>query len=153
MRWTTRLHTRLLMITDRLFGTRLVQWELGRQQRKIERLTAQLNVINRDLEALAQDMAAQQLVLCLIELAARRERMGGVDWLCFAPRRDGEEVLLDSAIEHLVKPRLASVDVEPDGDADYTYHLHLDWTAIAARLESAPEVTELIAWMDAECET
>jgi len=153
VRWTTRLRTRVLIVTDRLFGTRLVQRELRRQQRKIEHLTTQLNAINRDLEALAQDMAAQQLILCLIELAARRERSGGTDWLCFAPHRDGEEALLDSAIEHLVKPRLASVDVEPDGDAGYTYHLHLDWPAITARLGSAPEVTELFGWMDAERET
>jgi hypothetical protein len=42
--------------------------------------------------------------------------------LYFSPHTDGEESLLDSAIDCLVKPRLARIDVDPVGPREYVYH-------------------------------
>ena len=72
---------------------------------------------------------------CLAELKARSKRDDLDDWLRFAPRGDDDEALLDSAIECLVKPRLAAIDDEPAGPGNYIYHLHPDWAAIIARLD------------------
>jgi hypothetical protein len=153
MRWTTWLWVRLLLVVDELLGTHLVEWELAKRQHEIERLVAHIEAVDRDLDALAAELALHQLAMCLIELKARSERserndLGG--WLCFAPQSDGDESLLDHAIEHLVKPRVASVDVEPDGMGDYIYRLHPDWTAIIARLSSTVVAPELLAWLEGQ---
>lgn len=148
MRWTTWLWARLLLTTDRLLGTQLVDWALARRQRQIERLVARLETINQGLEALAEELAFYQLGLCLIELKARSERDELDDWLRFAPRGGGGEPLLDSAIECLVKPRLATIDAEPVGSGNYVYRLHPDWAAIMAHLSSTIVAAELMSWLE-----
>jgi hypothetical protein len=125
-----------------------MEWELAKRQREIERLVTHIEAIDRDLDVLAEKLAFYQLAMCLIELKARSERSDLDEWLCFAPQNDGDESLLDSAIAYLVKPRLASVDVEPDGIGDYIYHLHPDWAAIIARLSSTVVASELLAWLE-----
>jgi hypothetical protein len=132
---------------DRLLGTHLVERELARRQLKIERLVARIEAVNRDLDVLAEDLVFYQLVLCLIELKARSERDDLDDWLRFASQDDADEPLLDSAIECLVKPRLASIDVEPSGLDNYIYCLHPDWAAIIARLNGTAVARELLAWL------
>jgi hypothetical protein len=148
MRWTTWVWARLLLMLDRLLGTRLVERELARRQAAIERLVARVEAVNRDLEALAEELAFYRLAVCLAELKARSEREGWDDWLCFAPHSDGDELLLDSAIECLVKPRLAAIDAEPAGPGNYIYRLHLDWAAIIARVRGTALASELMAWLE-----
>ncbi len=147
MRWRTWLWAHLLLMIDRLLDTRLVEWELARRQLKIERLTTHIEVVNRDLDALAKGLVFYQLVLCLIGLKARSEHDNPDNWLRFAPQNDDNEPLLDSAIECLVKPRLASIDAEPSGQDNYVYRLHPDWAAIIARLSDAAVAPELLAWL------
>ena len=148
MRWTTWLWTRLLLMIDKVWDTHLVERELVKRQHEIERLVAHIEAIDRDIDGLAEELAVYQLAMCLIELKARSERTDLDEWLCFAPQSDGDESLLDSAIEYLVKPRLASVDVEPDGTGDYIYHLHPGWAAIIVRLSSTVVAPELLAWLE-----
>ena len=138
----------LLLLVDRVLGTELVQWELARRQRDVERLKGDIESINQELAALADELALYRLLFCLVALMARQQRMGPEAWRRFAPHRDGEEALLDSVIENLVKPRLATVDVEADGDQGYVYLLIPDWKAIRARLRDAPVAPELQAWLE-----
>jgi len=133
---------------DRLWGTHLVEWELVRRQRRIERLTADMDTFNRELETLAEELTLTRLVLCLVDLRARSERDDLDDWLCFAPHRDGEEQLLDSAIDCLVKPQLARVDADLVGPHEYIYYLNPDWAAIAARLRDAAVAVKLVDWIE-----
>lgn len=138
----------MLMAADRLLGTHLVEWELDRRQRRIERLTAEMDAVNQHLDALNAKLSLHRLVFCLLELKARSERDDLHDWLRFAPHEEGEEAVLDSAIECLVKPRLASLDAEPGGSGHYVYRLHPDWPAIVARLRNASMVSDLASWLD-----
>ena len=148
MRWTIWLWSRLLLMTDRLVGTHLVEWELARRQRALEHLVADVDAINRDLDALAENLAFYRLALCLIELKARSERNDLHDWLRFAPQSEGEESLLDSAIECLVKPRLASIEDELAGPGHYIYRLDPDWAAIIAQLRRGSVASELMSWLE-----
>ena len=148
MRWSFWLWTRTLLVVDRLLGTHLVEWELGRRQRRIDRLVTEMDAVNRDLNALAEELAFLRLVLCLVELKARSERDDVEDWLRFVPRSDGDESLLDNAIECLVKPQLASVDVESAGTGCYVYHLRPKWEVLITRLYGRSEASELIAWLE-----
>jgi hypothetical protein len=148
MRWTTWFWARLLLTIDKVLGTHLIERELVKRQREIERLVAHIEAVDRDLDTLAEELAFYQLAICLIELKARSERTDLDEWLCFAPQNAGDESLLDNAIEYLVKPRLASVDAEPDGMGDYVYHLHPDWAAIIARFSSTVVASELLAWLE-----
>ncbi len=147
MRRSVWMWTRLLLTVDRLCGTRLVERELARRERSIERLLAQIDTVNRDLDALGEELVVYRLAICLIELKARSERDDVDDWLRFAPHRDGEEALLDSAIEYLVKHRLAAIDAQADGPSHYVYRLYPDWAAIAGRLREKPVAQELIKWL------
>jgi hypothetical protein len=155
--WKTRLRARLLLTIDRLLGTRLVERELARQQAKIEQLVAHIEAVNRDLDAVAGGLAFFRLALCLVELKARSERDDLDDWLRFVLQSDGaaleahkagDESLLDSAIECLVKPRLAAIDAEPAGPGNYVYRLHPDWAAIIAHLGGTAVAPELMSWLE-----
>ena len=148
MRWTTWLWSRLLVTLDKVWGSHLVEWELARRQRKIERLLAEIAVVDQDLQGAAESLAFYQMLLCLIELKARSERDDVEDWLFFSPHSDGEEQLLDSVIECLVKTRLASVDVQPSGPGCYSYQLTPDWTTIITRLRHRSVAAELVSWLE-----
>ena len=87
-------------------------------------------------------------LLCLVDLKGRSERDDLDDWLCFAPHREGEEALLDSVIDCLVKPRLARVDADSVGPSEYIYHLYPDWAAIASRLRNMAAAEELVGWIE-----
>ena len=132
---------------DRLLGTHLVERELARRQFGIQRLVGQMEAINRDLDALAEELALYRLALCLVELKTRSERDDLADWLRFTLQSDNDEPLLDSAVECLVKPRLATIDVEPAAPGNYIYRLHPDWTAIIAQLNAAAVAPDLIDWL------
>lgn len=148
MRWTIWIWTRLLFTADRLFGTRLVEWELARRQRQIEALVNDIDVVRRDLDVLAGELEFSRIVLCLVELKVRSERDDVDDWLRFVPQTDGEEALLDTAIECLVKDRLASIDAQPMPSGQYIYRLYPDWTAIVSRLGGGALAHELRRWLE-----
>jgi hypothetical protein len=107
-----------------------------------------MDAVNQHLELLNAKLSFHRLVFCLLELRARSERDDLEDWLRFAPHEEGEEAVLDRAIECLVKPRLASLDAEPAGSGHYVYRLYPDWPAIAARLRSGSTVSDLVSWLD-----
>lgn len=153
MRWTTWIRGHLLLIIDRLFGTHFLDRELARYQVRIDALVERVDVVSQEIDTLAEALAAYRLTLCLIELQIRSERADLDDWLCFAPGADDEledEGLLDSVIDCLVKPRLATVDVEPMGEGRYLYRVHPDWSAIQARLKGTQPPSELLAWLDTQ---
>jgi hypothetical protein len=166
MNRASQLWAWLLLATDRLLGTRLLEQALAQKQAQIEQLVTHLETVNQDLDALAQELAFYRLALCLIELKARGERDDVDDWLCFAPPGKGatqsehsepaggepagigDEPVLDGAIECLVKPRLATIDVAPAESGGYIYRLHPDWAAIIAHLDGTAVASELMSWLE-----
>jgi len=153
MRWTTWIRGHFLLIIDRLFGTHLLDRELARYQVRIDALVERIGGVSQEIDALVEDLAIYRLTLCLIELQLRSERADLDDWLCFVPQADGwleDEGLLDSVIDCLVKPRLATVDTELVSEGRYVYRIHPDWRAIVARLEGSHPPKELLIWLDAK---
>ncbi len=148
MGWMTWLRAHALLLIDRLFGTRLVERELARRQARIERLVGLMDQLNQDLGALAETVGDYQLMQCLLELEARSKRPDLDDWLRFAPQGGDDEALLDSAIECLVKPRLAAISDKAVGPGNYIYHLYPDWAAIIARLQDTSVASELMPWLE-----
>lgn len=148
MRWTTWLRVRLFLMIDRLFGTHLVEQELARHQIRVDQLVSQLRAVNQDLGGMAERLDFFRLVLCLIALKARSERDDLGDWLRFEPQSPGEETLLDSVIDYLVKPQLATIDAKPVDAGGYVYRLHPDWLAISACLSEAAVAPELMSWLE-----
>jgi hypothetical protein len=138
----------LLLTVDRVFGTHLIEWQLARRQQKIDRLMADIDVVDRQLDALAEGLELGRMVLCVIALKQRSERDDLEDWLRFAPESDGEEGLLDNAVESLVKVRLASIDAERTGSGQYVYRLHPDWSGILGRLRDETVASDLTAWLE-----
>jgi hypothetical protein len=153
VRWSAWLWTRLLFAADRLLGSRLVEWELVRRQRRIDRLMTEMDAVVEDLDALKDEVAFFQLVMCLVDLRARSERDDLEHWLRFIPHINGEEALLDDAIEYLVKKRLATIDAEPLGPGQYVYQLHPDWPAILAQMRDRPVTAPLMMWLEQQSGT
>ena len=150
MRKTAWFWTHLLLAADKVLGTHLVEWELVRRQRKIRRLSADIDEVNRELDVMAEGLAFCRLMMCVIALKARSERNDVDDWLRFSPESDGDEALLDSAVECLVKVQLANIDTEPTGSGHYVYRLHPDWCAILTHLRNASAAPEWISWLEYE---
>jgi hypothetical protein len=152
MRPTTWLWTRLLLLVDRLTGSRLVEWELYRRQQRIEQLLATMDSVNQELDTLKQELDSSQLVLCLMELKVRSERDTDAleDWLSFAPGIEGDEEVLDAAIEHLVKRDLARIDTRAAEAGGYVYRLYPDWKTIYGRVQDAPVNADLMGWLHAQ---
>jgi hypothetical protein len=135
-----------------VLGTQLVDQELARRQQKIRRLADEITAVNRELSVLAEEMALCRLALCLIELKARSERDDLDDWLRFAPGNGDGESALDSAIECLVKARLASIDAVPTDSGRFVYRLYPDWQAINAHLSGKPVALDLVSWLEEQTE-
>ncbi len=148
MRWTVRLWARLLWTIDVMFGTRLVERELALHQEQIQRMLGEMSELNQELDALSTEINLYRLAQCLLELRMRSRRDDLHDWLRFAPHQDDDEDLLDSAIECLVKPRLAAIDEQPDETGGYVCRLYPDWVAIMAHLGSVAIESELTPWLE-----
>ena len=151
MRWTTWVRGHVLLIIDKMLGTHLLDRELARYQVRIDALVKRVDAVSQEIDTLAEALAAYRLTLCLIELQIRSERADLDDWPCFAPGADGrleDEGLLDSVIDCLVKPRLATVDVEPMDEGRYLYRVHPNWSTIQTRLEGTQPPSELLVWLD-----
>jgi hypothetical protein len=145
-----RLWFVVLVTADRLLGTRLVEWELARQQRRMELYEAQASAIRRQIEHLDRLLQVTQVELCVLYLRQRRI-LRPEAWLRFAPAENvDEERGLDLLIGRLVKQGLATVRTETVGEQTYVYHLHLNWAAMADMLSAWKEPLDPIvtSWLE-----
>ena len=146
----THLWFACLVLTDRLLGTHLVEWELARLQRRVEAYEAHASAIRRQMEELDRLLHVTQVELCVLYLRQRRVLRPEI-WLCFVPaERAGEERDLDMLIDRLVKHGLATVRTETVGEQTYVYHLRPDWAAIVDLLSAWRKYLDPLttSWLD-----
>ena len=146
----TRFWFAILVTVDRLLGTHLVEWEMARQQRRVEVYEAQASAIRRQVECLDRLLQVTQVELCVLYLRQRRI-LRPEAWLRFAPAENvDEERGLDLLIGRLVKHGLATVRTETVGEQTYVYHLHPDWAAIEDLLTAWKEDLDpaTASWLD-----
>jgi len=138
-----------LMVIDRLFATNLVEREIARRKARVAYYEARLAEMGEQLVRLEEMLEAANLQLCLLYLQ-QRELLWPHRWLQFDPADTREDQGLDLLIEHLVKPRLAAVEVQEVGKNHYLYKLEPDWEAIGDFLaqrdfELQPEIAD---WLE-----
>jgi len=146
----TRFWFAILVTVDRLLGTHLVEWEMARQQRRVEVYEAQASAIRRQVECLDRLLQVTQVELCVLYLRQRRI-LRPEAWLRFAPAENvDEERGLDLLIGRLVKHGLATVRTETVGEQTYVYHLHPNWAAMADLLSAWKEPLDpiVISWLE-----
>jgi len=120
-----------LILVDHLLGTHLAEKELSRREARVTRYRAQMLELERQLARLDGLLGAINLRLCLLYLR-ERSLLAPERWLSFDPNDPEEEKGLELFIENLVKPRLATVEMDKVGEGHYVYHLQPDWAAIRA---------------------
>lgn len=120
-----------LILVDHLLGTSLVEKELSRREAKVARYRTRMTELEKQLTRLEGLLGAINLRLCLLYL---RERglLSPERWLSFDPDDPEEEKGLEMLIEHLVKPRLATIEMDEVEEGHYVYHLQPDWAALRA---------------------
>jgi len=136
-----------LAIVDRLFGTRWVQRELDRRRSRLTEYQAQVSRIQHEVDRLAGRLEGLHVQLCLLYL--RRRHMTDLDnWLRFESG-GSDEPGLDLLIEHLVKPRLAAIEMREAASGHHVYHLFPNWTAIVTAIGDALDTLEpeTLAWL------
>ena len=99
-----------LGIIDRLFATNLLEREVARRKAKVARSEARLAEISEQLVKLEGLLEAANLQLCLLYLR-QRELLSPHRWLHFDTANPQEDQGLDLLINHLVKPRLAAIEM------------------------------------------
>lgn len=120
-----------LVLIDHMLGTNLAGKELSRREAKVARYRARMTELEKELVRLEGLLGAINLRLCLLYLR-ERNLLSPERWLSFNSN-DPEQVKgLDLVIEHLVKPRLATIEVDQVEEGHYVYHLQPDWAAIRA---------------------
>jgi hypothetical protein len=122
-----------LVLADHLLGTNLAVKELARREAKVARYRAQMMKLEKQLTGLEGMLEAINLRLCLLYLQ-ERSLLLPKRWLSFDPNDPEEDRGLNLLIEHLVKPRLATIEMDEVEEGHYVYHLQPDWTAIRALL-------------------
>ena len=140
----------VLITTDRLLGTHLVERELARLQRRVEAFEAQASAIRQQMEELNRLLHVVQVELCVLYLR-QRQILRPETWLRFAPAGSvDEERCLDLLIGRLVKHGLATVRTEAVGEQAYVYHLRPDWAAITGLLSAWKEHLDPVTafWLD-----
>jgi len=120
-----------LILVDHLLGTKLVEKELSRREAKVARYRDRMTELEKQLTRLEGLLGAINLRLCLLYLR-ERSLLSPERWLSFAPDDPGEEKGLGMLIEQLVKPRLATIEMDEVEEGHYVYHLQPDWAAIRA---------------------
>ena len=120
-----------LILVDHLLGTHLVEKELARREAKVARYSTQMTELERELTKLEGLLGAINLRLCLLYLR-ERSLLSPERWLSFDPDDPAEDKGLGLVIEHLVKPRLATIEMDKVEEDHYLYHLQPDWAAIRA---------------------
>jgi hypothetical protein len=118
-----------LGIIDRLFATNFLEREVARRKAKVARSEARLAEINEQLLKLGRLLEVANLQLCLLYLR-QRNLLSPQRWLHFDPVNPQEDQGLDLLINHLVKPRLAAIEMQEVERNHYTYRLKPDWAAI-----------------------
>jgi hypothetical protein len=78
---------------------------------------------------LGELLEAANLQLCLLYLR-QRNLLSPQRWLHFDPVNPQEDQGLDLLINHLVKPRLAAIEMQEVESNHYIYRLKPDWAAI-----------------------
>jgi len=147
MRWRDRLLFTTFLIVDKLFGTHLVQKEINRRQAVVAEYQRRTKDIQQEIGNLETHLTKLHLQLCLLYLH-QRHITNLKNWLRFESGNT-DEAGLDLLIEHLVKPRLAAVEVHETAPGHHVYHLRPDWGAIAAAIGNAAETLEpeTMAWL------
>ena len=120
-----------LILVDHLLGTHLVEKELSRREAKVARYRARMTELEKQLTRLEGLLGAINLRLCLLYLR-ERSLLSPERWLSFDPNNPEEDKGLDLLMEHLVKPRLATIEMDEVEEGHYVYHLQPDWAAIRA---------------------
>jgi len=118
-----------LGIVDRLFATNLLEREVARRKAKLARSEARLTELSEQLVKLGELLEAANLQPCLLYLR-QRELLLPHRWLSFDTANPQEDQGLDLVINHLVKPRLAAVEMQEVEKSHYIYTLEPDWAAI-----------------------
>lgn len=147
MRFRDRILFLGLSIVDRLFGTRWVQRELERRRQRLAEYQARMANIQQEIDQLQVRLEGLHLQLCLLYL--RHRHMTGLeDWLRFESG-GSDEPGLEILIEHLVKPRLAAIEVQEIAPGHHVYHLRPDWKAIATAVGDALKMLEpeTLTWL------
>lgn len=147
MRFRDRILFLGLSIVDRLFGTRWVQRELERRRQRLAEYQARMANIQQEIDHLQVRLEGLHLQLCLLYL--RHRHMTGLeDWLRFESG-GSDEPGLEILIEHLVKPRLAAIEVQETAPGHHVYHLRPDWKAIATAVGDALKMLEpeTLTWL------
>ena len=137
-----------LGIVDRLFATNLLEREVARRKAKVARSEARLAEISEQLVKLGELLEAANLQLCLLYLR-QRNLLSPQHWLYFDSANPEEEQGLDLLINHLVKPRLAAIEIQ---EAEKNHHIYIfkpDWAAIGAFLaqREADQQPEIADWL------
>lgn len=120
-----------LILVDHLLGTHLVDKELARREAKVARYRARMTELEKQLTRLEGLLGALNLRLCLLYLR-ERSLLSPERWLSFDPNDPEKDKGLDLLIEHLVKSRLATIEMDEVEEGHYVYHLRPDWAAIRA---------------------
>ena len=120
-----------LILVDHLLGTHLVDKELARREAKVVRYRTQMTELEEQLTRLEGLLGALNLRLCLLYLR-ERSLLSPERWLSFDPNDPEEDKGLGLLIEHLVKPRLATIEMDKVEGDHYLYQLQPDWAAIRA---------------------
>lgn len=147
MRFRDRILFLGLSIVDRLFGTRWVQRELERRRQRLAEYQARMANIQQEIDHLQVRLEGLHLQLCLLYL--RHRHMTGLEgWLRFESG-GSDEPGLEILIEHLVKPRLAAIEVQETAPGHHVYHLRPDWKAIATAVGDALKMLEpeTLTWL------
>jgi hypothetical protein len=149
MSFVSRLWFTALVITDRLLGTRLVERELARLQKRIGDFQTQANAIRSQMEEVSRLLFVSQVELCILYLHQRRLARPET-WLCFVPAESiREEKDLDLLIGQLAKHGLATVRTEATKEQAYIYHLHPDWNAIERLLHAEKRLDPMVlTWLE-----
>ncbi len=149
MRTSDKILLAGLGIIDRLFATDLLEREVARRKAKIARSEARLAELSEQLVRLGGLLEAANLQLCLLYLR-QRNLLSPHRWLHFDPAHSQEDKGLDLLINHLVKPRLAAIEMQEVEKNHYIYKLEPDWAAVGNFLaqreaDLQPEIAE---WLD-----
>jgi hypothetical protein len=145
-----RLRFLVLILIDRLLGTRLVDRQIAQLQARIDAFEGHALALQKQMRALDQTLHLAQLQMCITHLYQRQLLQPGT-WLRFVPSGNPEEEqLLDLLIAQLVRHDLAGIRTEPAGDETHIYHLQPDWEAIAACLGDWQDRMDpmIAAWLD-----
>jgi hypothetical protein len=147
-----------LGIIDHLFATNFLEREVARRKAKIARSEARLAELSEQLVKLGGLLEAANLQLCLLYLRQRNLLLPH-RWLYFDPANPQEDKGLDLLIHHLVKPRLAAIEMQEASSRGsargiekdhHIYKLEPDWAAIGDFLaqRGADLQPEIADWLE-----